>query len=176
MLTLKNRERSAGRRVMLGGMIVAPTIRLATAHDAHAIAEMSRDEIERGLGWSWTPSRVLRAIREPSTNVAVALAGGRIAGFGIMKYGETKAHLTLLAVQPGRREQGVGRQLLEWLEKCARTAGLERIEVEARADNALGLAFYALQGYERIGVVHGYYEGRIDAVRMAKSLTAALLG
>jgi [ribosomal protein S18]-alanine N-acetyltransferase len=161
---------------MLGNMIVAPTIRLANAHDARAIAEMSRDEIEHGLGWSWTQARVLRAIREPSTNVAVALAGERITGFGIMKYGESKAHLTLLAVQPGRREQGVGRQLLEWLEKCARVAGVERIEVEARSDNIVGLAFYALQGYERVGVVRGYYEGRIDAVRMAKPLTVALLG
>jgi [ribosomal protein S18]-alanine N-acetyltransferase len=155
-------------------MIVLPMIRLATAEDAQAIARLSRDEIEHGLGWSWTTQRVLRAIRDRSTNVAVARSGERLRGFGIMRYGERKAHLTLLAVCPDHRQAGLGRHLLEWLEVCARTAGLERIDVEARCDNPVALAFYALQGYERHAVTPGYYEGRIDAVRMSKSLLPRL--
>jgi len=151
-------------------MIVLPSIRLATSRDAYAIAEMSRDQIERGLGWSWTAPRVLRAIRNASTNVAVAHDGDELVGFGIMEYGEFKAHLTLLAVHPGRRESGVGRQLLEWLEKCARTAGLDWIELEARADNPVALAFYGLQGYARTETVPGYYSGRVDALRLRKPL------
>ncbi|GAB2583744.1 hypothetical protein GCM10027034_14960 [Ramlibacter solisilvae] len=147
-----------------------PSIRLATARDAYAIAEMSRDQIEQGLGWSWTAARVLRAIRHPATNVAVAHDGDELVGFGIMEYGEDKAHLTLLAVHPGRREGGIGRHLLEWLEECARTAGLERIVLEARADNPVALAFYGLQGYRRTGTVPGYYGGRIAALRLSKRL------
>jgi [ribosomal protein S18]-alanine N-acetyltransferase len=153
-------------------MIVVPTIRLATLGDARAIAEMSRDQIEAGLAWSWTPERVRHAIRNPATNVAVAGEGARIAGFGIMGYGDEKAHLSLLAVSPAWREHGVGAQLLEWLEQCARTAGLERIELEARADNLEALAFYGLRGYLRFATVHGYYQGRIDAFRLVKQLSA----
>ena len=37
-------------------MITLPSIRLATSQDAALIAEMSRDYIEHGLGWSWTPA------------------------------------------------------------------------------------------------------------------------
>ena len=151
-------------------MIVVPTIRLATLQDARAIAEMSRDQIEAGLAWSWTPERVRRAIREPTTNVAVAHEAGSLAGFGIMNYGDEKAHLSLLAVSPARRDLGVGRHLLDWLEQCARIAGLERIELEARADNPEALAFYGLGGYERFATVHGYYQGRIDAFRLVKKL------
>lgn len=151
-------------------MIVVPTIRLATLQDARAIAEMSRDQIEAGLAWSWTPERVRRAIRDRATNVAVALENDALVGFGIMQYGDEKAHLSLLAVDPARRDHGVGRHLLDWLEKCARTAGLERIELEARADNVEALAFYGLRGYQRFDTVHGYYQGRIDAHRLVKVL------
>ena len=64
----------------------------------------------------------------------------------------------------------MGGDLLDWLEKSARTAGIERIELEARADNPSALAFYGMRGYERFDTVHGYYQGRIDALRLAKKL------
>lgn len=155
-------------------MIVVPAIRLATLRDARGIAEMSRDEIEQGLPWSWTAERVRRAIRDRSTNVAVALEGNALVGFGIMHYGEEKAHLSLLAVHASRRESGVGAQLMDWLEKCAATAGCSRIELEARADNRVALAFYGLRGYRRFATASGYYQGRIDAFRLAKELAGDL--
>jgi ribosomal-protein-alanine N-acetyltransferase len=151
-------------------MIVAPEIRLATLADARSIAALSRAEIEHGLPWSWTPDRVRRAIRDRATNVAVASERDALVGFGIMNYGDEKAHLSLLAVHPSRREHGVGAQLMDWLEKCAITAGCTRIELEARADNLSALAFYGLRGYQRFATVPGYYQGRIDAFRLAKSL------
>jgi ribosomal-protein-alanine N-acetyltransferase len=151
-------------------MLAVPDIRLATLADARAIAQLSRDEIEHGLGWSWTPERVRRAIRDRATNVAVALEGETMVGFGIMHYGDEKAHLSLLAVHASRREHGVGARLMDWLEKCALTAGCTRIELEARADNPGALAFYGLRGYQRFATVHGYYQGRIDALRLAKQL------
>lgn len=151
-------------------MIVVPDIRLATAADAPAIARMSREHIEHGLDWSWTAARVRAAIGDAAVNVAVALEGDSLVGFGIMKYGDDKAHLSLLAVSPRRREFGVGRQLLDWLEQSARAAGLGRIELEVRADNPGALAFYGLRGFERFSTVRGYYQGRIDAFRLAKSL------
>ena len=52
----------------------SPTsIRFANRSDALAIAEMSRDLIEKGLGWSWTKERVTRCLRHPDTNVVVAI-------------------------------------------------------------------------------------------------------
>ena len=60
-------------------MILVPTIRLATLRDARAIAEMSRDEIEAGLAWTWTPERVRRSIRDTWREAAM-LAAGLAAG------------------------------------------------------------------------------------------------
>ncbi len=148
--------------------VAIPDIRLATRSEAGAIAQMSRDSIEFGLGWSWTPPRVLRAIRDPSTNVAVVVKRDRVCGFGIMQYGEDSAHLALLAVEPVRRHQGTGRRLVEWLEHSARGAGIAVIRLEARSDNRSAIAFYERLGYRRSGLLAGYYEGHFDAVQLEK--------
>ena len=153
-----------------GAMIIIPHVSLASEAEARVIAEMSRDYVEYGLGWSWTPSRVMKAIRDNATNVAVVREGGLVLGFGIMRYGEQKAHLTLLAVRPAERKRGLGAVLLSWLEKSAVTAGIERVQLEARCDNPVAIAFYRDQGYADAGTVRGYYRGEVDAVRLEKSL------
>ena len=151
-------------------MIVIPTVRLARPADARGIAEMSRDFIEHGLGWSWSQSRVAHAIQDKATNVAVIQRGGCLYGFGIMHYGEDTAHLALLCVQPSQQCRGLGTLLTSWLEKPALTAGIATIHVEARADNPKAIAFYRKQGYDDAGRVPGYYRGAIDAVRFEKRL------
>lgn len=151
-------------------MIVIPTVRLAILADARTIAEMSRDFIEHGLGWSWSQSRVAHSIQDKATNVAVIHQRGCLYGFGIMHYGEDTAHLALLCVQPSQRRRGLGALLTSWLEKSALTAGIGTIRVEARADNPKAIAFYRKQGYDDTGRVPGYYRGAIDAVRFEKRL------
>jgi ribosomal-protein-alanine N-acetyltransferase len=146
-------------------------IRLATSKDAALIAEMSRDYVEHGLGWSWTAPRVLAAVNNQATNVAVA---GELSGFGIMHYGDDSAHLALLAVRPALQRRGLGTLLLEWLEKPARVAGIECIRLEARADNPSAIAFYRRQGYREAARIAGYYRGTVDAVRLEKRLDLAL--
>lgn len=151
-------------------MLAIPDIRLAVPMDAGAIAAMSRDYIEHGLGWSWTAARVSHAIHEPSTNVVVARRRESMVGFGIMQYGDDTAHLALLAVDPTRRHQGLGKRLLGWLEQSARSAGMTHIRLEARADNRSAIAFYRSLEYLQAGTVPGYYEGSIDAVQLEKRL------
>ncbi|KGQ20779.1 GNAT family acetyltransferase [Lysobacter dokdonensis DS-58] len=151
-------------------MLGLPAIRLATPADAQAIAALSRDAIERGLHWRYTPARILAAIRSRTTNVAVAHGTGALHAFAIMDYGDTTAHLVLLGVQTTQRRRGLGARLLTWLEDAARIAGIERVDVECRADNPGAIAFYRRCGYRVQGVFPHYYEGRIDAVRLAKTL------
>ena len=151
-------------------MLAIPDIRLAAPNEAPAIAEISRDYIEHGLGWSWTAARVLRAIRDPSTNVAVILRQGRVVGFGIMQYGDETAHLALLAIHPAQRHQRLGTRLVCWLEQCARIAGVQQIRLEARADNRSAIMFYQRLGFRQSGRIAGYYEAAIDAVQLEKRL------
>ena len=146
-------------------------IRLADMRDAVAIARMSRDLIEQGLGWSWTPPRVRQSIADAQTNVVVVRAAdAALQAFAIMRYRDDDAHLLLLAVQAARARQGIGSALMAWLEKVAVTAGVDRISLEARVTNAAARAFYARLGYVESQVRPGYYAGREASVRMAKDL------
>jgi ribosomal-protein-alanine N-acetyltransferase len=145
-------------------------IHLATARDADDIAALSRTAIEHGLPWRWTPKRVAASIAEPATNVVVVREGATLVGFGIMKYHDEAAHLLLFAVARTHRRQGLGTRMLRWLEKVARAAGLQRIGLEARADNAEALAFYRRHGYVEGALVPGMYLGVDDGVRLDKPL------
>ncbi len=132
---------------------------------------MSRNLIERGLPWSWTPPRIQRAIDDPETNVIVAEDLGGINGFAVMAFADDSAHLNLLAVRPTNRRQGLGRRLLRWLEAAAVTAGTWRIDLEVRADNLGARRFYLALGYRAAGAVPRYYGGRISAIRMRTDLS-----
>lgn len=148
-------------------------ISLAHVDDAFQVATMSREIIEQGLQWSWTPERVGRCILSPDINVVTAKNDGELIGFGIMFYGTSKAHLNLLGVDAGWRSHGIGQRMLEWLESCALTAGLESCQLELRESNNKARRFYAAHGYHEIERVRGYYQQRENAIRMAKNLREA---
>lgn len=145
-------------------------VALAHVNDAFKIATMSREIIEQGLQWSWTPERVGRCILAPDTNVITAKIDSDLIGFGIMFYGNTKAHLNLLGVEAGWRSNGVGHRILDWLEMCARTAGLECCQLELRESNHRARKFYTNRGYTEIERVCGYYQQQENAIRMSRSL------
>jgi len=147
------------------------TLSLAKVGDAAAIASMSRELIEYGLNWRWTEQRVAASIHAPQTNVVVARIDGRVIGFAIMKYGDRVAHLNLFAVTPEYRRAGVGRQLLEWLERCAAVAGNLAISLEVRAANTGAQRFYESMGYRTLVRLPGYYQGSEAALRMGRRLT-----
>ena len=141
--------------------------------DAPAIAAMSRQLIEHGLAWSWNEDRVERCLRNRDCVVLAARDRRRVIGFAIMEFYAIHAHLNLFAVQPGYQRRGVGRQLLEWLEASARTAGIFKVNLELRATNDGARLFYEKLGYRSAGRKAAYYDGREDAVRMSRDLTVA---
>lgn len=147
------------------------TLRLARPGEASVIADLSRDLVEYGLDWRWTPMRVAASIRAPNVNVVVACLDGNIAGFAIMRYGDDDAHLDLLAVAPRYRRAGLGRRLLEWLEKCAVVAGIFNVELEVRAGNEGAQLFYSHMGYCPLKQIPGYYQGSEAALRMGRNLS-----
>ena len=151
----------------------AITVRLADARDAQAIALMSRDLVESGLGWKYDAARVLKAIRDRETLIPVACDRGRIAGFAVMEFGDERAHLVLLAVRPAHRRLGIGRRLLDWLVKSARTAGIASVHLELRAGNEAARRFYRALGFSETIMIPRYYGGSEAAMRMIRLLRMA---
>jgi ribosomal-protein-alanine acetyltransferase len=154
-------------------MSATPEIGLARIADAQPIALISRDEIEHGFRWSWTPDRVRRAIEHRETNVVVAREGPRVIGFALMEYRSDDAHLVLLGVAPDKRREGIATAMLAWLEQTLRVAGIAAIQVEVRASNRVAQAFYSKRGYEQVNATSRYYQGIETALHLVKELPPA---
>jgi hypothetical protein len=92
-----------------------------------------------------------------------------------MRYGDDDAHLDLLAVAPPYRRAGIGRRLLEWLEKCAVVAGIFSITLEVREGNEGAQLFYERMGYRTLTYLPGYYQGIEAALRMGRNLSCRSL-
>jgi [ribosomal protein S18]-alanine N-acetyltransferase len=149
-------------------------IGFAAAGDAQALALMSRDLIETGLGWSYRRDRIARLIRHPETVALAAFDEARVVGFAVMTFGDERAHLVLLAVAPTHQRRGIARRLLAWLLESATTAGMATIHVELRADNRSAYGLYQEAGFTETLRVPGYYGGRETAVRMIRVMSTRM--
>jgi [ribosomal protein S18]-alanine N-acetyltransferase len=146
------------------------TLRPARVADAAKIAAMSRDLIETGLGWSWGPDRVARAIANKDTFTLLACDRDQVVGFAIMYFGDEHAHLNLLAVRLTHQRLGIGRRMVEWLVKSAWVAGVATIHLELRATNQAARSFYRTLDFCESTYIPGYYRGRETALRMMRVL------
>lgn len=145
-------------------------IEFATLSDAAEIGVMSKNEIEYGLGWKYTPERIVKLLADRAKNVVVARVESKLVGFGIMTYHEEQANLDLLAVKRNFRRLMIGTQIVQWLEKVAMTAGTFNILVQVRAGNTGAIAFYERLGFAVLDEKKGYYRGVETGLIMAKSL------
>jgi ribosomal-protein-alanine N-acetyltransferase len=146
------------------------TLRPGRPADAGKIAAMSRDLIETGLGWSWSPDRVGRSISNRDTYALLACDRERVVAFSIMHFGDEHAHLNLLAVRPSHQRLGIGRRMVEWLIESARVAGIATVHLELRAANYVARSFYKSLGFTESAYIPGYYRGREMALRMVRVL------
>lgn len=153
----------------------AVTLRLAQPQDARQMAELSRQLIETGLGWRYTPSRIIGLMADRETVALVAGDGARVQGYAVMQFGDVQAHLVLLCVRPALQRQGIGRRLHGWLLASAQVAGMASIALEVRADNDGARAFYRSLGFVETDQLPGYYDGKLAARRMTLDLLSAKL-
>ena len=144
--------------------------RLAKMDEATVMAEMSRELIEAGLGWRYTPIRMAGLISDPETLTLVASEASLVRGFAVMRLYEEHAHLALLCVSPQQQQRGIGRRMTEWLVESAEVAGSGSIRLELRVDNLSALAFYRRLGFTETELVPGYYSPQIAARRMVRTL------
>lgn len=93
--------------------------------------------------------------QHPTTLIFLAFSNGRAVGIGVCFIGfSTFAARPLinvhdLAVLPGRRGSGVGRQLLTAVEEKARTMGCCKVTLEVLENNHRALKVYQAAGFAR---------------------------
>ena len=108
-------------------------------------------------GFSLEQSRTfLKRIVENSLPQVVAVNNGQIVGWCDIipntKTGFTHVGRLGMGVHRDHRRKGIGRSLLEACLSLARTAGLERVELEVFSDNKAAIRLYECHGFNLEGV------------------------
>jgi len=111
-------------------------------------------------------------ITSPRSALIVADVDGKVAGCALVNYRQGSRRGRLYTISVGREFQrrGIARQLMAAAEASARRRGCRFMRLEVRADDAGAIALYESSGYARFGRRHRYYDKRIDALRLEKSL------
>jgi GNAT superfamily N-acetyltransferase len=130
----------------------APTIRLATAADADAIA-LLLGELGYPADPAAVPGRLERMLGEPGQSALVAQLDGRVVGLAtvivrhVLDADAPFARLAALVVAGNVRGRGIGRALVAAAEEIARAAGCSAIEVTSGDHRPAAHAFYRALGF-----------------------------
>lgn len=103
------------------------------------------------------------------------LADGQRPGLGLWREGRLVAmgcawlivdelHITLVAVAPAHRRQGLAQRVLGELLQLGRRRGAARATLEVASSNQAALALYRVLGFETQGVRRRYYSTGEDAL------------
>ena len=101
-----------------------------------------------------------------------AQIGAQVGAYVLVLYRANSgaARIYSIGVAARFRRRGLARSLVAAAEKDAVRHGRKAMRLEVRADDRGIIALYESSGYRRIGRAPGYYNGRVDALRLEKVL------
>lgn len=98
---------------------------------------------------AWSDTRTLTALE--TDLVFVAEIEGRPAGYVALVREEDTVRIEQLLVGRPHEDEEIGRQLLEYAEGYAISAGAVRLQAVVEAENRLALDFYRRRGFVPVG-------------------------
>lgn len=105
-----------------------------------------------------------------SARVLIADVQGQVAGALILLLRSNSgwARIYSVAVDPQRRNLGLGRRLIAAAEQLARREGRRGMSLEVRTDNVGARGLYQRLGYQEHGILLAYYEDGAPGLRLRK--------
>jgi ribosomal-protein-alanine acetyltransferase len=149
--------------------------RLAVPNDLAALLELEQqcftsDRLNsRNFRWM---------INRAHGQLIVAECADQLLGYALVLFhrGTSLARLYSIAISVQARGAGLGKQLLERIEVCARERECTCLRLEVRTDNPTAIALYERNGYQRFAFIRDYYEDHVDALRLEKRIRSASAG
>ncbi|MDY6819446.1 MAG: ribosomal protein S18-alanine N-acetyltransferase [Halobacteriales archaeon] len=150
----------------------ADTVRIRPAKRADLLAVLGIEQQSFSQPWPYDAfERFLDA-----EAFLVALDGSGVLGYivadRIPNHGQPIGHVKDLAVQPDRRGEGIGTQLLDRGLAALATAGVRRVKLEVRVGNHRARSLYTSFGFDIHHRVPRYYDDGEDAAVMVLDLGA----
>jgi [ribosomal protein S18]-alanine N-acetyltransferase len=113
-------------------------------------------------------------LTRPSTISYVMTSGDHVLGYVLGAQGTgRRKHITRLlsiAVDPGARNLGMGRRLLEAFLIEARRRSSHVVSLEVAEPNKAALQLFASEGFKRVSRLPRYYTSAVDGIRMRTAL------
>lgn len=134
----------------------APAAALAIADIADADVEAVIALWQRcGLTRPWNDpaSDIALARRNANSTVLVGRANGAILATAMVGHDGHRGWVYYVAVDPASQKQGLGRAIMAAAEQWLRAAGLPKLQLMVRRENAKAGAFYRSIGYEESDTV-----------------------
>lgn len=122
--------------------------RTATSDDAELIIRFWR-ESGASMGATDSVEHVRRVAASPTAVLLLAVAEDEIIGTLLGAFDGWRGNLYRLIVHPGRRRQGIGRQLVRQVEQVFADWGVRRITVLIEVDRPWAMEFWTAVGYPR---------------------------
>lgn len=117
----------------------------------------------------WSRNMFLEEMKHRHSRLTVFRAEGEIVGYMCFWEVLDEAHVLNIAVHPGRRGRGYGKQIMSYLESISLQDGLKRIILEVARRNIAARGLYKKFGFSSIGFRKKYYTGvEDDALVMEK--------
>lgn len=133
----------------------------------HALAEFFADLVAAGDEHAFHPhpftpeAAAERAAYRGLDVYCVAVAGGRVLGYGMLRGWDEGFEVPSLgiAIHQAARGIGLGRAMMAYLHCEARRRDAARIRLKVYPDNAVAVALYRSLGYEFTGTEDGQLVG-----------------
>lgn len=116
----------------------------------------------------WTRPMLAEELSRPGGIVLVGEDAGQAWGFIIGLRVMDRLEVLQVGVDPARRGEGLGAQLLSAFEVAA--PRVEEVLLEVRTTNHAAIRLYARAGYTAIATRRGYYRDGTDALVLRKAL------
>ncbi len=121
-------------------------IRAFSASDTEAVLRLwERSEISRP--WLDLRAEIVEKMKRDRSLFLVATDTGVVVGAVMGAYDGRRGWVYHLAVEPGRRQQGIGRLLMHHLEERMARMGVMKVNLQVRHDNLGVVDFYKALDY-----------------------------
>ena len=145
-------------------------IKLATEDDMERILEIEREAISP----PWSHGALLGEIYCGDSFFALAVGGGAILGFAILRRAAGECELLQIAVSSASRRLGAADALMAAAIRWSKENALGSIYLEVRRSNEAAAALYKKHGFKQVSTRKAYYDAPVeDAAIMRKDLTEA---
>ena len=127
-------------------------IRPYTESDERAVVDLWQ---RCGLIRPWNDPRrdIARKMRVQRELFVVGVVDSTIVATAMAGYEGHRGWINYLAVDPGRRREGLGRRLVDYVEERLAELGCPKINIQIRGDNQEAIAFYKRIGFKEDDVL-----------------------